>query len=270
MGIVFYQESKMKLGPLEFVKDVLSQTPILEMDGYEQTKQIALCCAAIAEAMKITNEITEFDKKEIKELILSRFKRLSINEIYYAFKLERFNEYQEQTSHWNRLDASYVAQILKKYQDWKIKVRRDYNLEIAKPVETSELSQEEKNSLVAQGILRVFADFQVDMTLKDGDSYIYETLYSEGYLPTEKEEKIKIYEEAKEVLRFELISMKPRTRDEKSRYRKVKDAIEAKKHPIVVLQAKNISVNKFFRSLINDEIKKKSFEVKYQNQLTLN
>lgn len=268
LQIAIYDESRMSLGHIDFVNDTLDHVSLADMASYERTKQFSLCFPAIAEAMRITNPIADFDKREIQELVLSKFKRLSINEVYYAFKLERFGEYEEGTPSFNRFDSIYVAQILNKYVEWKREVRRKHNLDmVKKDKETPQLSQKEKDSIVAQGVLRIFGEYKALGDISTGDSYIYEVLYDDGFLPTDAETKKKVYEDAKEVLKFDIESKKPLSIEEKEHFKVIMNAIEKKRDPIVIAEAKRLTVRKFFRKVANDTDAEKKFTEHYNKKI---
>ena len=262
--LAIYKEEEVSLSPIQFLNSVLDHVAICDMDSYERKKQVSLALIATAEQMRVTNPILDIDKKEIQELILKRFKRLSINELYYAFKLERFGEYGDKTEHYNRFDVIYVAQILGKYLIWKVDVRVKNNLEIAKQPVLQEITEEQKISFVAQGILRVFNEFQEKGVVPDGNSYIYESLYDDGHLPKDVETKKMIFEEAKQVLEM-FVSQEALTRKEKDEFAEIKKALLQPKSAIVVVEAKKLSVQKFFRGLLRDEEKKEKFINHYKS-----
>lgn len=132
---------------------------------------------------------------------------------------------------------------------------------------TNEISEEEKLSIVASGVLRIWGEVMALGNLSDGDLYVYEVLYDDGFLPIDVETKKKVYEEAKEVLRFSVTGKEAVSREEKDYFNMVLKAIEKDRDALVVKEAKRISVMKFFRKLDKDETEKNKFLDHYNSQI---
>ncbi len=255
-GLAVYKPEKISLGPVDFLNDVLEHTKLAAMDSYERTKQLAICFTAVAEAMKITNPITDFDKKEISELVLKRFKRLSINEVYYAFKLERFVEMGEPVKHYNRFDTQYVAQVLDKYVQWKISVRQKHNLDIAKKEQGQSLTEKEKRYWINKGVTECLEYFIDKRAIMDGKSYVYHILYDMGFLPTDVEYKKRVHKDAVEAIEFEYSQKEARSLYEKNHIKEVLSKIHTKGYEKVTVQCHIIALREFFQKLTKEENKK--------------
>lgn len=76
----------------------------------------------------IKQNITEQDMTDIKNLVFMYFKGLSVVEIYKAFELERFGLYDNKTDHFQLFNATYVSEVLKKYQKWKQDKKIEWNI----------------------------------------------------------------------------------------------------------------------------------------------
>lgn len=249
--ISIYKENIVSLPPAKFLTSVYAQTSICDMQGYELTKQLAHCFTFIAAQMRVTNEINDIDKKEIKELLLGRFKRLSVNEVYYAFKLERFGEYGEITSHYNRFDVIYVGQILDKYVNWKISTKQRHNISAIE--ETAEQSEEEKKYWINKAVNDCMAHFEKTREVEEGKSYVYDILYDDGVIQVSNEEKKKFYEDAKEVIVHELENSESANKKEASEKRNIYKEIRTPKSPKVIVKAKELILADFFRKCSKDE-----------------
>lgn len=250
---------------MPFLKDVLDHVQITDMNPHERTKQFGIAFSYIAEAMKITNPISDFDKKEIKELVLKRFKRLSINEIYYAFKLERFVELGDPIKHYNRFDAQYVAQVLDKYVQWKINVRQKHNLDIAKEQTKKTATEMEKRFWINHGVTECLEYFLEHRKIMDGKSYIYEVLYEHGYLPTDIAYKKRVHKDALEAIRYECENTKAKSLLERRAISETLNEIRKKGSPKVKIRCHMIALREFFQKLTKDEKKLSEFRKNFKN-----
>lgn len=68
-------------------------------------------------------EIPEINKDDISELLLTRFKTISLNELNFAFKLDRHGYHGEPTQHYQLFNAEYVARVLNRYLKYKNEIR---------------------------------------------------------------------------------------------------------------------------------------------------
>lgn len=263
--LAIYDESKMSLGSVDFVNDTLNHVSLAEMSGYERTKQFSLCFPAIAETMRITTPITDFDKREIQELVLMKFKRLSVNEIYYAFRLERFGEYEEGTPSYNRFDSIYVAQILDKYVEWKREIRRKHNLAISKNEEKS-VSDQEKQYWINKGVTDCLEYFIEHRKVEDGKSYIYGILYDLGFLPTDPEYKKKVHKDAIESLQYEYKNKKAISPTDKRHIKEVISKLEVPGYEKVTVKCHMIVLREFFQKLTSDQVKLDEFRKRFKNE----
>lgn len=267
--LVVYKEERLSLGEVAFVRSIVEHTKIRDVsDSYRISKEVSHWITHTTNQLGIKDAVPTHNKTEIVELILNVFKNLSFDELYFAFKMERFGVLGDKTQHYQFFDASYVSDVLRKYVDWKTEVRRKHNLDLVKKdSEVPELSQKEKDSIVAQGVLRIYGEYKALGDISTGDSYIYEVLYDDGFLPTDAKTKKEIYESAKEVLKFDVESKEAISIQEKEHFKKILSAIEKKRDPIVIAEAKRLSVKRFFRKLANDEDGEKNFREKYQEMI---
>lgn len=266
MGLAIYNEKKMALGPVDFLNDVLHHVHVADMNSHERTKQFGIAFTAIAESMRITNPIDAFDKSDIKDLILTRFKRLSINEIYYAFKLERYVSYGEPTKHYNRFNAQYVATVLEKYVLWKIDTRQKHNLSIAKEEEEKSVSEEEKQYWINRGVTSCLEHFIEHRSILDGKAYIYDILYELDYLPKDVEYKKRVHADAVEALKFEYENKKAKSTLDKKDIKLTLNEITNHGNEKVKIRCYNIALREFFQKLTSDEEKLEAFKKRFENK----
>ena len=248
--IAYHQESKIELEPIPFLKDVISsQEKIKNINEFEATKQIGMFMTA--QALVLGNlEIQDWNKKEIKDLVLSRFKGLTINELYYAFKLDRFGVYGDITNSYGNFNTVFVSQVLNKYINWRQKVRFDNNLPIGKPEKKISISDQEKKAIIFNGVMECYDHYKEHYLIPDGKTYVYDVLYDLDVLPKDKDTKLKIYAEAKEVLKTER-QLKSLDRELS---KQILIEIEKQKSDMVALVAKKISIGKYFRKINRREL----------------
>jgi hypothetical protein len=158
MSIVIYNEEKQLLPQISFLKDTSNQVKIREINNsFELTKQLAFVFAEVALLAGIKEEISDFVKKDIKTLILTKYKNLSVDEISYAFRLERYKSYNEITEHYNQFTTSYVSSILDKYVEWKQNTMREKNILIGSPKEKV-VTEEERKAIRLQFLKNVYEE----------------------------------------------------------------------------------------------------------------
>lgn len=226
------------------------------MDSYEMKKQIAMCMIATSEQMRVTNPISDIDKKEIQELILSKYKRLSINEVYYAFKLERFGEYGEQISHFNRFDVIYVGQILERYRQWKQKTKIEHNISAVEKKQTA--TEKEKQYWINRGVTELLEHFEVHREIMEGKSYIYDIFDEMGLMPQDKEYKKRVHKDAIETLEYELNEKKNKSTNLKGKSAIAQELkeIQEKGNGKVKTKCKEIAMAEYLRKLSTEQFKK--------------
>lgn len=141
----------------------------------------------IANLCGIKQAIPQINKDDIKALILLRYKNLSLEEIDYAFRLERFGVYHQRTQHFQVFDASYVSQVLDNYRAWLRKLRAVNHLLAYTPKRVPELSEAQKQKIIRQGIVAAFEYYKTQGDIPIGSSYVYDHLYALGLLPIHTE-----------------------------------------------------------------------------------
>ena len=69
----------------------------------------------------IKNEIDQFTKQDLIKMLTTSFGEISVEEIYKAFELERYGNYETRTEHFQQFNAEYISEVLKKYKVWKVR-----------------------------------------------------------------------------------------------------------------------------------------------------
>lgn len=263
-NIVLYNKNKTSLGVVEFMRDTGSQIRIRDInDSYSLKKEVAHFIAEQAAHVNMKDPVSNLVKREIAEMISSRFKNLSFDEMYYAFKLERYGVYEEKTEHYGRISVDYVSAVMNKYVEYKQKIKRDYNISTQKSLPAPSISEEEKQRLVNQAVVNMFMYFQ-EHSVCDPDrvTNVYNILYDMGYLPTDKEYKRKKYADAQVLCISNETAILPQYR-----VRSVAKAIEdfkKERNPEVISKAKELVLSEFFRKMFRDENSLNEFKVKFK------
>lgn len=128
----------------------------------------------------IKEPIQEINKLDIKKMIVAHYGNLSMEEIVYAFELERYGKLLPKSEHYQLVNAEYVADVLGKYKKWLSKTRFDHNLPISKPKEQKQsISETEKQKILISGSLRCFEEFKELGYVAVGNKHIYEFLFDD-------------------------------------------------------------------------------------------
>jgi hypothetical protein len=272
--LVIYNDQSQALSEVAFVKDTLGQLKIREItDSVQVINHMANWIADTAHVMKIKDPVEPNFKKDIKELILMRFKNLSFDELYYAFKLERYGVYDVKTEHYQSFDATYVSAVLDKYVLWKREMKNRH--QVAEQKELPKMSDAEKdfwNNIAVNTCLDHYLEHK---EIKDGYIvHVYRILWEHDLLPKDVEYKKKIHKEALEVLEYELQHKKAVDIEEKRQMKRLLDKITSEKPtkgrvPEVTLKCKELVLLKFFRTIAREEKRIAEIRAVFKNEQTL-
>jgi len=261
-NLVIYDQKKQDLSEVSFLKDTSSQIKISEIkDSVQIINQMSSWIADTSLIMKIKDAIPLHQKKDIKEMILLRFKNLSFDELYYAFKMERYGVLRLQIEHYQIFDAAYVGKILDKYVDWKREVKTINS--ISNKTEPEEMSEEQKIYWKNRGVLTCLDIYKETKKIPANYIYVYDILY-EDYLPKDVEYKKKVYEDAKTVLQMEYSEKEATTREENKYIKKVLKNLNDKSSPKVKTKSKELVLCEFFRNMLKNEKSANEFNEKFK------
>lgn len=260
-NLTIYNPEASNLNEVAFVRETGLQTRIKDISGYEISKQFGILFTKLSVAGGIKGEISDFDKRDIKEMILRRFKNLSLNEIDYAFKLERCGDYGDRIEHYQLFNAEYVSKILDRYREWKRNVKLRHN--ISEVQKKPELSEKEKMYWRNRGVSTSLEIYQSEKKIPINYTYVYDILY-EDYLPKDAEYKRKKYESAKLLLQMEYSEKEATTREENKEIKNFLNSLEVKGNDKVKVRAKQLVLEEFYRNLLKDEKATNEFKEKYQ------
>src|SRR5690606_37531704 len=163
-NLILFKPEKQNLTGVGFVKDTQSQIKIRDIkNSYELSKTLTIILIESYNRLGIKGEINPLDAKDIKDLILTNFKGMSLDEIAYAFKLERHGLTWEKTQHFQLFNAEYVGAVLKKYGEWKQRVRIEHNISATAPKEL--FSESEKIRLTSNAVRKSLDYFLEHLTI---------------------------------------------------------------------------------------------------------
>lgn len=192
-----------ELQEVAFARQVLTFSPIRELDPIEVRGGIGAIIAQHAALIGFKGEIDPLNKSDISGMILSRFSSLSLEELYKAFQMERYGEFDTRTEHYQLINAPYVCEILKKYKDWLRRTRQNNNLPMSLPAPTPEeqLTEEEKEAKFIANVQQFYNDFKQQGRMPLFCGWIYNGLKRRGmiadFTADEKELLTKRYRERK-------------------------------------------------------------------------
>ena len=262
---VIFQEKKQQLSEIPFLRDSLIQKKIREIDdSVELSSQITLWIATTANICGIKEAVPEFNKKDIVTMILTKYKSFSVDELHYAFKMERYGNLGEKTHHYQSFDSSFISTVFEKYKIWKQKQMIEHN--IHKKIEVAESQSEtEKQYWINRGVTSCLEYFEKHRHIEIGNVFVYEILYDDGCLSKDPKYKRRMYAEAQEVLRFQYSDKKASSKQEKIEIKNILVGIEQKANGKVISKAKELVLNSFFRELTANEDELTAFRKKYHN-----
>lgn len=169
---------KNQLPDISFLKEVYNCVKIREAKNEPDfISTIAAIITKVSVLAGIKNEIDFATKADLLKFIKTSCNGLTLEELYKAFELERFGVYDEKTSHYGLLNAEYCAEVVKKYQKWKIKKKTDFNIS-APMAELPEMTESEIKQIVDSGIVRVFKEYSESKIMPEPNGYIFDELFT--------------------------------------------------------------------------------------------
>lgn len=96
---------------------------LMNLDPEVRRSGLGFIFAQTAILSGFKGEIPDINKQDITELLLNRFKTLSLSELNHAFKIDRHGYHGEPTQHFQLFNAEYVVRVLNNYLKYKERVR---------------------------------------------------------------------------------------------------------------------------------------------------
>lgn len=210
---------------------------------------LAICWNKICGLAGIKKEVDSFVVEDITKMIFYSYSDLTIEEIYKAFEMERYAIYDTKTEHYQEFNADYISTVLKKYKAWKTNTRTQLNIE--EQNKEKELSEEEKEEIVKNGVNRVYNEFRETGKIEGNCEYIFDFLCEKKIIKNSNNPKLIEYyqsklDEAKEQLKSEMIDVVYPNKQTKIDYANVIGG----NSPKILLRAKRNILIEFFAKQI--------------------
>ena len=222
---------------------------------------VGLMVTKISALAGITNEIDMATKSDLLRFIKTRCGDITLEEIYKAFELERYNEYPEKSKHFQLFGTEYFSEVIKKYRVWKneLKIQKNINREENTPLLPS-ISDSQKEEILIKGIVRVFSEYKTTKILPEPNTHIFDELLSRGLILGANTPKLEKYyadkmEEAKQELKKELEADKSTANfiQRKTIAREIEQILQGSSNRIIV-KTKKIVLKEYFDNLIEQGI----------------
>jgi len=144
---------------------------------------LSMIFTKVCNLIGLKDPISNNNKIDIVEMIISRFKGLSLEEIDYAFRIDRYGDHGEPTPHYQLFNAEYVSTVLGKYKNWLRKIRENNNLPISKPTEEIAITEDKKAMRNLNGIIECFEKYSTTSCIPAGNIYVYGLLHERELFP---------------------------------------------------------------------------------------
>jgi len=252
-NIKIYEENKQTLSEISFVRNINNQIRISESKhNYDFSETLGSILVKVLNHLGIKQALHQVEKNDIKELILLRFKHLTLDEIDYAFKLERFGVFETKTEHFQLFNSEYVSTVLKKYETWKAVTRKQNNINTLKIENSNEMTAEEIEFSMIEGCDRIFREYKLNHRIEGVYVHIYDHLFKKGLLPRDKFYKDMIFAKA-QVIAISEVKANARENNEpkKTMERSIKE-IEDKVNLTPIAIAKKLALEDYFQKLIKN------------------
>jgi hypothetical protein len=250
-----------KLSEVAFVKKVIEFKQIRsfnlsnDLDRKELSKGVSMLLVKASVLSGLKNEISNINKDDIMTMIVKYNKSLSLEELDYAFQLERYNLLPPKSNHFQLFNAEYVSEILNKYKTLRADIRfnNDLPMTLIDPKdESNELSQEDKDLIVITGVISAYEYFLENKKIESGKPYVYEYLYELNAFPKhDNAYRIKIKALAKDEMLENLKQQKIKSKNlkEVKSIKSVIDKVTKDEHPLRS-KCQEITLRNFYDEVI--------------------
>jgi len=89
---------------------------------------VAIIFTRIAVFTGLKEDIDPFIKQDIVNGLITNHRGLSLEEIEYAFCLDRDGVYGDPTPHYQFVNREYVGRVLRKYYNWRDQKREQFRI----------------------------------------------------------------------------------------------------------------------------------------------
>jgi hypothetical protein len=196
---------------------------------------------------------TKLFKEELK-----MFPYITVKELRKAFS----DGYKEKYGKYYGLSVKTFVGWL----DYYVQNVRNENLNNLKPQTKpkTEISEKEKQRLILQGLKKCFNEYENNQNILDGYLFfLYDIFYEDGFLPKDKESKIKAFNDAKTFFELQLHN-KSNSLKEHYKNKEIRQGLAKENSPMIINKAKEMVVLKFLRETYRDNNLVDNLKIKYQ------
>lgn len=137
----------------------------------------------------VTTQLDKVTATDLKRLVETKYRTLSIFEIHKAFENERYNVYDTITKHYNYFNSTYVSQVLDKYILWKREKMTDYKISLA-PVEKVELlPPPDERCMMIDAVNNAYAEYLETDNYTGICVHLFEFLVKENIIITNSDDE---------------------------------------------------------------------------------
>lgn len=117
----------------------------------------------------------------------------------------------------------------------------------------TEISEKEKQRLIVQGLKKCFNEYENNHNILDGYLFfLYDIFYEDGFLPKDKESKIKAFNDAKTFFELQLHN-KSNSLKEHYKNKEIRQELDKENSTMLINKAKEMVVLKFLRVTYRNE-----------------
>jgi hypothetical protein len=262
-NLTIYQEGKRQLSPISFLNDVKNQVKIRDIDteSIEFRNQLGFFFTKTNNFLGIKESILDVNKTDIKELILIRFKGLSLNELDYAFKMERYGEFGKRVEHFQLFNAEYCAKVIDRYLSWK-EFKRKNNINTVNVIK--EISEQEKTNKENDIIIRYLETYDKERFIYEDYFYVYDILDKRGFMSKDRKYKESVYKDAIYLLKQEQNDRKASSLEERRSIKSTLKIINSGVGGGIKKKCKILALEDYFRDLFKNDQKVIEFKNKFK------
>src|SRR5690606_23850972 len=140
--------------PVRFARDIKNFSKIRHLDTHEVRAYLGFIFTKAANLAGFKNPISDINKNDIRQMVMTQYSGLSLEEIDYAFMYDRYSG--EPIEHFQLFNAVYVSKVLKRYKKYITQIKFDNNIPLSEPRNEKTYTEEEKAKIHEEYLLMVY------------------------------------------------------------------------------------------------------------------
>lgn len=253
-------EQSTAVSDVSFIKDNFSNKKIRDrITEPVFNLTLGIMMAKICALSGVKSPLDDISKQDCSFLLKNKNADLSLEEIWVAFRLERYGDFGERTKHYDLFDAVYISTILLKYRKWKADMKQVHNLGSNQNLGLVELSDSAKDDIIKQGVIRKFHEFSITGIIKEPHVHIFDYLMEKGLIKDWSTPALMNYYiskniEAAEQLKTEYAQLTSPFKLERKKYQEELDKIMSGHSAKIEVRIKRNILIEFFKKHLIEEI----------------